>query len=318
VKDHANSTPRSESTDAAEVPAKELFDLLPERSARTAQGNAIRDKYAKIEPGELEDEKVVVRRLQFWQRRPIIHFVGSLVAEYGYRVAIFLHQLREMCATKLGQYKHAREWQTARVFGAAQDISERQFRRIARDAVKTGYVTLDHEVRDGVSLLLFTCDRRLAKLVDDEKEAKGKANAFFFDARIARHVSIDAALIYPIIRRETMDEVQMAIKALESGQHRNYAGVPVWTKSVQRVYPWMTRFVILHALRDLVRVGLILRNENTRSTKVGKLNFVYRIPDRDAFKTLDQIAAELDAKSDDPIHLDGPDNPIGNREDEAV
>lgn len=314
MKDHANPTSSPDITET-KVPAEEALDRLPNR---TAQGNAIRDKYAKIEPGELEDEKVVVRRLEFWERRPIIHFVGSMVAEYGYRVAIFLHQLREMCSTKLRQYKFAHEWQTARVFGAAQDISERQFRRIARDAVKTGYVSLEHEVSDGVLMMTFTCDRRLAKLVDDEKEAKGKANAFFFDARIARHVSIDAALIYPIIRRETMDEVQMAMKALESGQHYNFVGIPMWTKFIQRVYPWMTRFVILHALRDLVRVGLILRNENTRSTRIGKLNFVYRIPDRDAFKTLDQIAAELDAKSDDPIHLNGPDNPLANRDEDTV
>lgn len=146
----------------------------------------------------------------------------------------------------------------------------------------------------------------------------GRSEPFSFNARIARHVSIDAALIYPIIRRETRDEVQMAIKSLEAGQHWNYAGVPMWTKSVQRVYPWMDRQTILYALRQLVEVGLILRNENTRSTRIGKLNYVYRIPDRDAYKTLNQIAAELDAKSDDPIHLREQVDPAVDLEEETI
>lgn len=55
----------------------------------------------------------------------------------------------------------ARVGQTVEALGAAQDISPRQFRRIAEAAVDTGLVRLEYESRCGIPHLVFTCDRRL-------------------------------------------------------------------------------------------------------------------------------------------------------------
>lgn len=289
-------------TGNAEIEFRDAEEALPRRM-RTAKGNEIREEYERLEGPELIDEGVPPKGAErlFWVPQPIHHFIGSLVAEHGHRAATFLRMLRRACATKLKKYPKAREWQTVETFAKALDISVRQFYRVAEDAVKTGLVSVVFENRGGTAVATFTCDRRLAKLVDEEVRQSERRRSHFYDVRLARHVGINGALMYALIHEATREGVKFALQSSSGNQGYRYDGICIWAEQIAKVYPWMDRQAILYGLRRLAEARLIVRTERQQTGRRARNHFLYKVTDRDASRDLNQIAAALDAGSENPL-----------------
>lgn len=260
-------------------------------------GLRIRAMYEALEeevhPDELHDHMVEkpIKRKEFWKRGTYAHFCGALVEKLGHSVSEFLWMLNETTKGKQGRFKQAFEFQTAEVFGGALGISARQFYRVGHQATASGYTACKRVFR-GTQCLRFEPTKALAKLIEDEQERCGRRYPYFYHTGLARHVSINAAILYNVIHRRTADEKGMDPEYAKCLDHF-VARVAMTGKGCAAYFPWMTRQDVSRAMQELLDLGLITREPN-RSDPYSK--WLYRVARQDSNRTLDQVVARLDAE----------------------
>lgn len=260
-------------------------------------GLRIRAMYEALEeevhPDELHDRMVEkpIKRKEFWKRGTYAHFCGALVKAYGFAVAEFLWLLDQITKSKQGRFKQAFEFQTAEVFGGAIGVGRKQFYNVAKAVAASKYAACERAYR-GTQCLRFEPTKALAKLIEEEQERCGRRYPYFYHTGLARHVSINAAILYNVIHRRTADERGMDEEYAKCLDHF-VARVAMTGKGCEAYFPWMTKFDVSRAMRELLDLGLITREPN-RSDPYSK--WLYRVARQDSNRTLDQVVARLDAE----------------------
>jgi hypothetical protein len=229
---------------------------------------------------------------EFWKpNRPYLHVIGALVNDHGYQVATFLHSLNAATADKKRRFKVAYEYQTAEVYAAHMWMSTRQFYKLAKKVSATGYATCKRAFRAGYQCLEFTVsDDRLRKLVAAEIEASDRMYPYYYHAGLAQFVSIDAAILYAVIRAHTAEDVIRLEQHSGRLKVYDYVGSIISPAATLKHFPWMSERDVRRALSDLTQIGLIVREENRQNAYS---RFVYKVQLKDASLTMDQIAARL-------------------------
>lgn len=267
------------------------------RGIANKNGLRIRAMYealeAEVHPDELHDHMVEkpIKRKEFWKRDTYAHFCGALVKALGHTVSEFLWKLDHTTKGKQGRFKQAFEFQTAEVFGGSLGIGRKQFYNVAKAAAASKYTTCERVFR-GTQCLRFEPTKKLSELIEEEQERTGRRYPFFYHTGLARHVSINAAILYNVIHRKTADEKGMDPEYAKCLDHF-VARVAMTGKGCEAYFPWMTRQDVSRAMLELLDHGLTEREPN-RSDPYSK--WLYRVARQDSNRTLDQVVARLDAE----------------------